>query len=254
MNVALREGTMAERQVWKIDMRGIREFGETLKAATDGFVSWLNEIRPALEKVAAFLVALPLAMHRTLRVLAKQGWYVDPEMPWDSEAPEALHHFLRGEIDQGHHVLCAYFDRELGRIEGEIGRQFPERVPVLRQAFEAHRLGHYALSTPVFLAQADGICQQLTKCQLYTRGGEQLKRALDGYHESPLLELLCTPLTENNPITFKPSERAGLVGILNRHAILHGESLDYGTHLNSCRAMSLLAYVCWALKKREDGA
>lgn len=41
---------------------------------------------------------------------------------------------------------------------------------------------------------------------------------------------------------------------VHSHAILHGESFDYDTRLNSCRSVSLLAYVAWILDKRLDGA
>ncbi len=40
--------------------------------------------------------------------------------------------------------------------------------------------------------------------------------------------------------------------ILNRHAILHGESTTYDTRLNSCRAMSLLVYVAWVVSYKRQ--
>ena len=38
---------------------------------------------------------------------------------------------------------------------------------------------------------------------------------------------------------FKPEE----LGALNRHAVMHGESLDYDTRENSLKALSLLNYL-----------
>jgi hypothetical protein len=39
---------------------------------------------------------------------------------------------------------------------------------------------------------------------------------------------------------------------LNRHAVLHGESLDYDTRGNACRAMSYLRFVGWVIKQAAN--
>jgi len=65
---------------------------------------------------------------------------------------------------------------------------------------------------------------------------------------TPLLKSLLTPLVEPMPISASADERAGLADALNRHAVLHGESVDYSSRLNSCRAISLLVYVSWVLR------
>lgn len=40
---------------------------------------------------------------------------------------------------------------------------------------------------------------------------------------------------------------------LNRHQVLHRESVDYGTEINSLKAISLLNYVFQVLRKDEEG-
>ena len=40
-------------------------------------------------------------------------------------------------------------------------------------------------------------------------------------------------------------------GLLNRHAVMHGESLDFDTKMNSLRALSLLNYVALALDEPD---
>ena len=32
---------------------------------------------------------------------------------------------------------------------------------------------------------------------------------------------------------------------LNRNGVLHGESIDYASHINSCKALSWLQYIVW---------
>ncbi len=61
--------------------------------------------------------------------------------------------------------------------------------------------------------------------------------------ESELISSLFYPLTIPLPISASEYERATLPEVLNRHAVLHGESLDYGTEANSLKAISLLYYI-----------
>jgi len=41
---------------------------------------------------------------------------------------------------------------------------------------------------------------------------------------------------------------------LYRHAVLHGESVDYGTEINSLKAISLLQYVSGVLARDATAA
>ena len=54
-----------------------------------------------------------------------------------------------------------------------------------------------------------------------------------------------------------PGERAErgdpFVG-LNRHQVLHGESVDYDTEQNSLKAISLLTYLRWIFNKIDERA
>lgn len=51
------------------------------------------------------------------------------------------------------------------------------------------------------------------------------------------------------PISASQRERESVSNLLNRHAVLHGEAVDYDTRINSNRALSLLVYVAWVLQE-----
>ena len=51
------------------------------------------------------------------------------------------------------------------------------------------------------------------------------------------------PLREKLPITAPYGDRGKKFTQLNRHAVLHGESSDYGTRKNSLMALSFLNYI-----------
>ncbi len=75
-----------------------------------------------------------------------------------------------------------------------------------------------------------------------------LKRKIQPLEIGHFEEAMLAPLITVLPVIAKANERTLYGNQLNRHAILHGESLDYGTFENSCRAISLLSYSGWALR------
>lgn len=149
----------------------------------------------------------------------------------------------------------AHFDSRATSIEAQLVKRFPDRARILTSAMRAHRNGEYVLSIPVLLAQAEGVCVELVGVHLYARrDGKPILATylkLDG--QGPFMASLLYPLTTPTPISASAIERASLGDLLNRHSVLHGESTTYDTHANSCRALSLLAYVSWILDERSGG-
>ena len=63
---------------------------------------------------------------------------------------------------------------------------------------------------------------------------------------------LLSPLAETLPIGASEYERPTGFDELNRHMVLHGESLDYGTKINSLKAISLINYVAHVLTLEKE--
>ena len=61
-----------------------------------------------------------------------------------------------------------------------------------------------------------------------------------------------TATTCEGTCRIQAGERESLMNVLNRHEVLHGESVDYGTEINSLKAMSLLYYIASVLGERGD--
>lgn len=58
---------------------------------------------------------------------------------------------------------------------------------------------------------------------------------------------MLSPLAQTLPIGASENERYKGFPALNRHTVLHGESLDYGSKTNSFKAISLINYVAHVL-------
>lgn len=203
---------------------------------------------PFFVELSHALAQLPERTRRSLATLAQHGWYLDPEMTLPGIA-DVVAHFAQGQVTEANDELIAYFDQRREAILITLCSAFPQRSNIFTSAFEAHAAGKYELSIPVLLAQADGICLELTGVQLYSKrdGKTQISEAVATFDVDGFTAALLHPLTEVFPIAFSAKERVGQLNILNRHAILHGESVDYGTHINGCKAISLLSFTAWAL-------
>jgi len=164
------------------------------------------------------------------------------------DVTEPLEMFEAGEPEKAHEALCVCFEEQMDDIVDGLRKAFPERARHVEQAVAAHRRREYALSIPVFLLEADGICQELVGAQAYQKEGGQraIANAISSRARDDAFHLaMCAALITITPLVYGPKERAqhGMTDSVNRHTVLHGEDVNYDTRRNSCQALSFLAHV-----------
>lgn len=200
------------------------------------------------------LADLPERTRKELNGLAARGWYIDQE--WPASAPadliEAIEEGQAHEVDD---ALVGYFREQFSVIKERLIRQYPNRTPFLAKAFSAHQRGDFELSIPVFLAQADGICKDRTNRSMFRR--KDKKPEMAAYVEAALgvdeyRAALLSPLGGEHPISLSEAQRPAEFDGLNRHQVLHGESLTYHTEINSLKAVSLLGFLSWVLHMDDE--
>lgn len=196
---------------------------------------------------------LPEQMRMALMNLANHGWFLDFKMPvpriWKLNVV-----FERGEVSEAEVILIEYFKNRLGEIRDELAAAYPHRTRFLVPAFAAHERGEYALAIPTFLAQANGICKEITSAELFTKrnGRAATSDYIESVEAETFLAAVLHPLTQRLPISTSQSERESRFVGLNRHTIMHGESLDYDSEINSLRAISFLNYVGDVLRRAAE--
>lgn len=62
------------------------------------------------------------------------------------------------------------------------------------------------------------------------------------------LNALLTPFAETSAINMSERRRSAGCSQLNRHAVMHGKSVDYGTPLNGAKSIALLWFVVSVLE------
>lgn len=207
-----------------------------------------ESIGPAFLELHKEFKELPARTQEALLLLGEHGWYLDPEisLPALWKLKKA---FADGNVLETEEVLVKYFEERLAEIEKSISTKFPHRIHLVHSAFEAHRRGEYALSIPVLLAQSDGICKEMVGQYLFIRQGRKPSTAIyvDQLVAHTYMAALLSPLATILPIGATERERPAGFTALNRHMVLHGESLDYGSKINSLKTISLVNYVAHVL-------
>ncbi|ADJ28446.1 hypothetical protein [Nitrosococcus watsonii] len=230
------------------DLWAIAEQAEKLRKSLEGIIS------PAFEEIQRSFKEHPPKTQTALILLATHGWYFDPEMPIPSlwKLGNALE---KGSVQEVEEALTQYFEDRLDKIEASITGRFPTREKVIKAAFSAHRRCEYELSIPVFLSQTDGICKEVVNKYFFMKQNGKPCTAI--YVEQIIAPdtfraALLSPLARSLPIGASEKERGADFNELNRHMVLHGESLDYGTKTKSLKAISLINYVSHVLKSDNN--
>jgi hypothetical protein len=175
--------------------------------------------------------------------LAGRAWYFGPDMPM-AVMHKLTAAFNAGDFDRIDKIMSGYIQHFLGDIKRQCEKMFPLRWPVLSSAFKAHKGKEYDLSIPVFLAQADGMCTEVFGVKFFQRRNRVPATAskLGDLEFDELAHAVLEPLRIGGGLSAYDNEPQ-IQGCLNRHHVLHGLSVKYGTEMNSLRAISLIGFL-----------
>ena len=223
---------------------------QALTSTSGGIESFLTpEVQKKIDAIGLRLMGrleeLGKRCQECWKTLIAHGWFLSPDTPIDQL--QHLTNSLGENASSGKKdTLRSYFRERIDSIETELSETYPRRRQIFHDAFEAHRAGQYTLSVPVFLSQADGIwSDQFSKNFFQSRKREDTLR---NCKNDPQLQYIATMLNlldlkeqgKNNPLWASETERDSSFHALNRHQVLHGESVEYATEQNSFKAISLL--------------
>jgi hypothetical protein len=209
---------------------------------------WNADFNKSTAKIAEGFQRIQQAPPADIRILANHGWFISFWHTPITELTSVAMLFTGGETEAGHDAMCRHFSEVLDEIAMELTKRHPDRTLILNKAIRAHRDENYELSVPVFLTQADGIANEMLGVSVYTRHDGKRKKMEEAIEqldpkgiEDPMLRLILGDL----PLTASTDSDDYCTDSLNRHAIIHGLDVSYGTKLNSFRALSWLQYASY---------
>lgn len=191
----------------------------------------------------------PPIMKSSLITLADEGWYLDWTGMALNDPIDLAELCSEGKHTEAEAWLVEHYTGRLPEIEAELRKLFPNRAHILDQAFSAHRQGNFYLSVPAFLAQADGIYFEFHGENFFMTRDAKGKFSAETKDHDELFKALTAPFSNTTSIRKTGKERGADFIYLNRHVVMHGESLDYGTEVKSLQAVSLLYYVALSFSR-----
>lgn len=232
---------------------GLRRFSEFMERAEISFQEAQKERAELYPKLRV-----------VMGPLAKRGWFISGNFGVSElmELARRCDSMSDRELDDW---MASQYRSSLDEHGESLVKDYPHRAFAIKPALDAHTRGEFALSIPVFFAQAEGICFETLNKYIFTKGkgpggaDENIKAAaLERLHRSKanqnksdpfdtmyfFMEMMWLPFAEQLPVGYGPKERRlhNYEG-LNRNTVMHGLDLEYATEENSLKAFSMLSHI-----------
>lgn len=228
----------------------MNEFIDFINQLAEQFRKWVATIdwKAVHQRMEYFVNRLPQDLAKESVAMMNRGWFI-----WFLEGTlddyiEKINSLINISEDAQDKYMSQYISINADDFKANLINNYPNRKIQIEDAFRAHELGIYYSSIPTFLALAEGIGRDL-----YPEIGIFAKRSglpvtndlfnsmsgLSVFEESVLKPLkVASEVTRtiNNPTSHERT-------ILNRHLIMHGRSDQYGSEVNSLKAISLAYFV-----------
>ena len=192
----------------------------------------------------------PKQFHDSIDIFLKNyGWYVRIDMSFAELIPF---------IKQGNKAVDNYFIEHfsngdsLEHLKTLAIMRFPHRERAIQQAFNAHIGGQYELSVPAFLILSEGLFRELSGADIFSSNSKSKKEKnafIKELQKSPISFLMSYSIdagTNGEILGFSfnnNKDMSTFPNVLHRNRIVHGYDTEYGTKVNSFKALSQFEFV-----------
>jgi hypothetical protein len=200
-----------------------------------------------LDKIESFfevIEKLPDSVKEMHEKLMLQGWYLPLSVLLELK-PSYAYSIIDSDIAEINDKMLLLAQDIEENLLPEIEENFNNRYEFISKSLQYHKEGNYNISIPIMLIHADGITLDIFNNNLFTSQHKRKKIAEEFLKDGTLRDSLgLYPLSSDSAISANRNARKGKKFYrFNRHEILHGEDLDYGTKENSYRCIMLLKYL-----------
>lgn len=206
----------------------------------------LEEYRKEIEHLSRRLESIERDFPSYVEAMAMMSWFPDDEMGIHDMMMFGASNHLSDDIDS---AASDYFRERATAIIRDVSLNFPNRAACLNEAMSVYRNGLFYPATTAFLAQADGICQELTKYSFFSKANSIRKTR-------EFVNSIDDRVGVNRVFLFPLAERIPIEGdknVFNRNAIQHGEDCQ-SSEIYCLKAISLVGYLGIMVKDIIDEA
>jgi hypothetical protein len=184
------------------------------------------------------------AQNKVSYTLSTYGWYISEMIPV-TDVFKIHELFKSGKIDEADTLMANHYRKNYEQIIRRIISRHKDRKTLIEEASRAHLNQMYFASTILFISQADGICDG----KIFVRSDKKLSSTEKDHTPDIVYETLGkqSAIDEDSRKTV-----SNYYSELNRHNVMHGLRIDYGTEINSLKALSLLSFVANFTNRFKD--
>lgn len=200
------------------------------------------------EKAVESLTQLSDNYPHNIKELTKYNWFIEIDM--EKHIPELLNVKLNEDnYPRINSAITNYYETNFDRIIEELCTRHPKWKFLIEKNVRVYRLGEIEHAVLFIPSLIDGICgDKLDKSFFKKKKIEKNNFELvviDELHKAQddFLEIYIKPILEDCPIYAQDSKIDRFPSKLNRHKIVHGKDIDYGTQENYLKCLSLFKYV-----------
>lgn len=196
-----------------------------------------------------------------IKNIASLGWYISPDLVSKYSFKE-IHYFTKKEnLNEFEEKLISESDKHIPLILKNCSVLFPERTPIFEEILKLYQNGFHFSIVNICYSQADGMCNRIWGFGFFDKEKPTYKlKSKDKFMEieSQMSKLFASQLEiSQNEITINSKDKIFNNENLknksfNRHLVLHGHSINYGTKINAIRAIYLLDFLYYFIKNQNQ--
>jgi len=212
-----------------------------INPALNEHVLRFNRIRDSID---LFNKNLP----KYLVAIASYGWYLD--LQTDMDLSVKLANYIEDEdIEKVNTYLIEYYTNDFEKIINKLSVNHPNRIRIFDELRIAFDNEYFNLGIPLILSQIDGICHDYTNKLFFIKNRKDEKNSYLPKVSNELIVInneffkaFLAPFFNDAPIFAHEDNLELFPTAFNRHRVLHGLDVDFGTKINFLKAFSLLSY------------
>ena len=188
---------------------------------------------------------------KALLQLSKYNWFIDQNIDL-RKLKKIVNQVIEGEIKDVDAFLTKYYREQANNIIEELKNKHSYRSNILSEIKTLINQKNYYSAVILILSQVDGISYDLTKKEKFFLKDKKLK-AENIYRPEITTKIskdahwstkaFLSPIEESIPIGESEQYYKNKESTFNRHEIMHGVDISYGTEKNVLKSLSLLKYL-----------
>jgi hypothetical protein len=238
-------------------MKGLREVMQPLIKLTSELNSATSKFRKDFEK-------LNKRVFGNIVHICAEGWYVSPNIIERYPLDELAKLGAKKNVKDFEKRIVHESDQHIPSLIKNAIKLIPERAHIFEELFKIYKGENYHATITLAYSQIDGICvdQWGDSFWKYDNNVHSRSLQLHGQLQETYVGInshIADQLgVEENEITMKTRNNTMFDDhdfkrkTYNRHKVMHGNSIHYGTKINAIRALYLLDFICYFVQKSNQ--